>query len=128
MRTKDFEKLWKGDFIIHKHYGLCIVESRNEIGIIIRPLSVTGIMRLRHESGCLFNRLLEHSIRCVKQKVDKPVIPKLVLKQAENCFELHEWDELGEISDTGITSTRLIKSFSDIEEVQKYLNDGENNN
>lgn len=120
MKIKDYEKLRIGDFIEHKHYGLCIISDINCIGLIIRPLSVKGFRLLASRSGCLFNRFLEHSNRLILSKVDNPVIPKLIFQTDDNVFEVHEWTELGEVSSDGKFASRQIKTFSTIEEALKY--------
>lgn len=117
MKQKDLEQIKKGDFIQHKHFGLCLVDKRQLdglgrwFGLVIRPLSMQGFMKLANWSGVLFNRTLEDSNRLIISKVESPEIPKLIFKTKE-CFEVHEWKKLGEVSDKGKFSSKKIKEFS----------------
>lgn len=127
MRTKDYLKLKEKDFIIHKHYGLCIIDNikigycKNEIfGLIIKPLSTKGIMRLVKETGVLFNTLIETSKRLILEKVENPIIPKILFKDNDNTYKLYEWTELGKITDEGELSVKCIKQFSSLEQLQDY--------
>jgi hypothetical protein len=116
MKQKDFEALRKGNYIQHKHYGLCIVDDYTpHFGPIIRPLTIYGFNKLELDSSTLFNRLLEHSPRMIQEKVDNPVIPDLMFKVGEE-FQIHEWVEQGEVSREGVFSTNLIESFPTLDQ------------
>ncbi|MDR6548500.1 hypothetical protein J2810_004590 [Chryseobacterium rhizosphaerae] len=125
MRINELYNTVKGDFIEHKHYGLCLVHENNFtpygdwFGLAIKPLTIQGYMRLVHESGVLFNTLLEHSKRLLLNKVNDPEIPKLIFK-TEAGFEVHEWKLLGEVDKNGEFSSNFLKTFDTIEEAQKY--------
>ena len=118
MKTKQLIKIKEGEFIQHKHYGLCYVDEclfdshGNWFGLTIRPLSVDGFNRLANWSGVLINRVLEHSNRLIMYKVENPTIPKLIFEK-EGLFEVHEWKILGEVSDKGKFSTVKLKVFKD---------------
>ena len=125
MKQKDLELIKKGDFIQHKHLGLCLVDKRQLdgrgrwFGLSIRPLSVQGFMKLANWSGVLFNRTLEVSNRLIISKVENPVIPKLIFK-TEKGFEVHEWENLGEVSDKGKFSSKKIKEFINQDEAMSF--------
>lgn len=116
MKQKDLEQIKKGDFIQHKHFGLCIVDKRQLddlgrwFGLVIRPLTVEGFLKLANWSGVCFNRTLEDSNRLIISKVENPVIPKLIFKTIKG-FDVHEWKKLGEVSDKGKFSSKKIKEF-----------------
>lgn len=125
MREKDLRKLKAGDFIQHKHYGLCVVHEAHftpfgvYFGLAIRPLSIEGYMRLAIPSGTLFNRLMEDSKRLILAKVEDPEIPKLIIK-TQDGFEVHSWDILGEVSSEGVFSSKKLKVFKDIEAAKLF--------
>lgn len=125
MKQKDLEQIKKGDFIQHKHLGLCLVDKRQLdgfgrwFGLIIRPLTVQGFMTLANWSGVLFNRTLEDSNRLIITKVENPEIPKLIFK-TKIGFEVHEWVKLGEVSAKGKFSSKKIKEFINQNEAMKF--------
>lgn len=125
MKQKDLEQIKKGDFIQHKHFGLCYVEERqldsfgHWFGLVIRPLSIQGFMTLANYSGVAFNRTLEDSNRLIISKVENPTIPKLIFK-TQKGFEVHEWKKLGEVSDKGKFSTIKLKEFKSQEEAMSF--------
>lgn len=123
MRQKDIACLKTGDVIRHKHYGLCIIGGyQHDFGPYIRPLEAYGINLLHHQSGTLFNRLLETSKRLILQKIDNPVIPKLIIKTGD-VFQVYEWIEPGVISDKGVASVNLLPGqYNTYEEALKSSN------
>jgi hypothetical protein len=114
MKQKDLEQIKKGEFIQHKHYGLCYVcEILSDVfgrwfGLVIRPLSMQGFMKLANSSGVVFNKAIEHSNRLIISKVENPTIPKLIFKNKKG-FEVHQWKKLGEVSKEGKFSTVKLK-------------------
>jgi len=116
MKLKDLEKLRPGDFINHKHYGLCIVDvfqldGRGDyFGLAVRPLTNTGYNTLATWSGVLFNRTLEDSKRLILGKVENPIIPKLIFK-TNNGFDVHDWIIPGEVTDEGKFSSVKLREF-----------------
>ena len=86
MKQKDLEQIKEGEFIQHKHFGLCYVDKRQLdgfgrwFGLTVRPLSIQGFMTLANWSGVRFNRTLEDSNRLIMSKVENPTIPKLIFK------------------------------------------------
>lgn len=116
MKKKDLEQIKEGEFIQHKHLGLCYVDKRQLdglgrwFGLLIRPLSIQGFMTLANWYGVTFNRILEDSNRLIVSKVENPTIPKLIFKTKKG-FEVHEWKKLGEVSDKGKFSTIKLKEF-----------------
>lgn len=125
MKQKDLEKIKKGDFIHHKHLGLCLVDKRlldglgHWFGLVIRPLTVQGFMKLANCSGVLSNRMLEDSNKLIISKIENPEIPKLIFK-TKNGFEVHEWKKLGEVSDKGMFSSKKIKEFANQKEAMAF--------
>jgi len=125
MKTKDIVELKQGDFIEHKHYGLCIVDEVTKtvfgklFGLTIRPLSIGGFILLANQSGVLFNRFLETSYRLIIRKVNEPKIPKLIF-QTENGFDVHIWEKLGEVTNDGKFSSIKVKEFAEIEDAKKF--------
>lgn len=125
MKTELLKQIKKGDFINHKHFGVCYVE-KVEItifgvwfGIIIRPLSIEAYIKLASWSGVRFNKTLEHSNRLIISKLEKPTIPKLIFKNNEK-FEVHKWKKLGEVSNEGKFSSVKIKTFLNQEEAISF--------
>lgn len=116
MKQKDLEQIKKGDFIQHKHFGLCYVDKRQTdgfgrwFGLALRPLSMSGVLTLMSWSGVCFDRILEDKNRLIISKVENPTIPKLII-QTEKGFEVHKWKKLGEISIKGKLSTTILKTF-----------------
>lgn len=125
MRINELHNTIKGEFIEHKHYGLCLVHENKFthnmqwFGLVIKPLSIQGYMNLAQDSGVFFNTMLEHKKRLLLKKVENPTIPKLIFINDEG-FEVHEWIELGEVSPEGEFSSKLTKAFSTIEEAKEY--------
>lgn len=125
MKQKDLELIKEGEFVLHKHFGLCYVDKRQLdglgrwFGLAIRPLSIQGFMRLANLSGVAFNRTLEDSNRLIISKVENPTIPKLIFKTKKG-FEVHEWEKLGEVSDKGKFSTIKLKEFKSQGEAMSY--------
>ena len=127
MKKAEVKKLKAKDFVNHKKYGLCLVDriiidycNNDLFGLAIRPLSVKGFMILANNSGCLFNRILEDKYRNIIEKVENPIIPKLIIKN-NNSFEIHEWVELGEVSNSGLFASKKITEFSNENEAINYL-------
>ena len=129
MKIKDIEATKKGDFIEHNRYGLCIVYENNFspfgqwFGLALRPLSIVGFQILLHDSGCLFNTVLEHRKRPLLRKIESPKIPKLIFQKKENIFEVHEWNELGKVDRQGNFSSKLLKEFPTLEEALKFADE-----
>lgn len=127
MKQKDLEKLIKGDFVEHKHLGLCIIDERQLdgfgrlFGLAICPLSMQGFLKLANLSGVLFNRTLEDSNRLIISKVVNPTIPKLIFKTKKG-FEVHEWKKLGKVSDKGKFSSVKLKEFKNQDEAMSFAN------
>lgn len=127
MKQEYVEQLKKGDFIKHKHYGLCIIDkvqlciNDEWFGINIRPLSMDSILKLINQSGVLFNRILETQNRLIISKVENPNIPKLIFK-VKDRFEVHKWKELGEISNKGKFSSIKLKTFISLKEATIFSN------
>lgn len=127
MTQKELEQIQVGDFISHKHFGLCLVDKVEWamtgawFGLAIRPLTVEGFMTLAYWSGCLFNRMLENSKRLIIRKVENPEIPKLIF-ETETGFDVHEWVELGEVSSEGKFSSKKIQEFIDANEALAFAN------
>lgn len=125
MKQKDLEQIKEGDFIQHKHFGLCYVDKRQLdgfgrwLGLSIRPLSIQGFITLANWSGVGFNRTLEDSNRLIVSKVENPTIPKLIFKTKKG-FEVHKWKKLGEVSDKGKFSTIRIKEFKNQYEAMSF--------
>ena len=125
MKQKELEQIKEGDFIQHKHFGLCYVYKRQLdgfgrwFGLAIRPVSIQGFMTLANWSGVLFNRTLEDSNRLIISKVENPTIPKLIFKTKKG-FEVHEWKKLGEVSDKGKFSTVKLKEFKSQNEAMSF--------
>jgi hypothetical protein len=125
VKQKELEQIKKGDFIQHKHFGLCYVDKRQLdglgrwFGLAIRPLSISGFMTLANWSGVLFNRTLEDRNRLIISKVENPEIPKLIFK-TKNGFEVHEWKKFGEVSDKGKFSSIMLKKFENQDEAMIF--------
>jgi hypothetical protein len=125
MKQKDLEKVQQGDFIEHKHLGLCFVDKRQLdgfgrwFGLALRPLTVQGFMKLADWSGVLFNRTLEDKNRLIIRKVENPNIPKLIFKTKKG-FEVHEWKKFGEVSNKGKFSSVKIELFKSQEEAMSF--------
>jgi hypothetical protein len=125
MKQKDLEQIKAGDFIQHKQFGLCIVDKYQLdglgrwFGLVIRPITMAGFMQLANLSGVLFNKILEHSNRSIISKVENIVIPKLIF-MTKKGFEVHEWEKLGEVSDKGKFSSKLIKTFTNLENAKLF--------
>lgn len=92
MKRKDYDALKKGDFVIHKDFGICYVDGRNEIGLAIRPLEDEGRRFLWACSGVSFNRVLESSLRKFKEKVEKPDLTKKRFFIVETCNDGVSWN------------------------------------
>ena len=125
MKIKDLEKIKEGEFVQHKHFGLCYV-YKNKLnvfggwfGLIIRPLSTQGFLTLASLSGVAVNITLEHRNRLIISKVESPIIPKLIFK-TKNFFEVHEWKKIGEVSRKGKFSTIKIKEFKNQDEAMSF--------
>lgn len=137
MKTKDMKQLKAGDFIEHKHFGLCYVGEvmENETGfwaLVIRPLTSQGIALLRHWSGGYGNATLEDKNRLILQKVDNPIIPKLVFELTNNLYTVAQWkdDELGVVKITEKGDTRdilyacvKVAEFTTSDEAHAYVNE-----
>jgi hypothetical protein len=125
MKQKDLEQIKEGDFIQHKHFGLCYVDKRQLdgfgrwFGLSIRPLSIQGFMTLANWSGVGFNRTVEDSNRLIVSKVENPKIPKLIFKTKKG-FEAHKWKKLGKVSDKGKFSTIRIKECKNQDEAMSF--------
>jgi hypothetical protein len=125
MKQKDLEQIKEGEFIQHKHFGLCYVDKRQLdglgrwFGLAIRPLSIQGFMKLANWSGVAFNRTLEDSNRLIISKVENPTIPKLIFKTKKG-FEVHQWKKLGEVSVKGKFSTVKLKEFKSQDEAVSF--------
>lgn len=125
MKQKDLEKIKEGEFIQHKHFGLCYVDKcqidwfGRWFGLAIRPLSIQGFMTLANWSGVAFNRILEDNNRLIISKVENPTIPKLIFKTKKG-FEVHEWKKLGEVSDKGKFSSVKLKEFKNQNEAMSF--------
>lgn len=128
--------LRSGDFIEHKHFGLCFVSKvmENETSfwaLVIRPLCHEGMAKLRQWSGGYGNATLENKNRLVLQKIDKPIIPKLIFKVADDLYEVHQWidDKLGVVNIIDAVEDKYkivyscvkVAEFATAEEAQAYV-------
>jgi hypothetical protein len=70
MKIKEFEKLKKGDKVLHKHYGESeVVDYIPEFGPVIQPCSEEGKKLLQMHSGADYDTpLLEDSNRSLTAK------------------------------------------------------------
>ena len=67
MKRKEVERLKEGDKVMHKHYGICKVDSIiADLGLCIIPESKEGMDLLRFHSGMPNGTpLLESSFRLI---------------------------------------------------------------
>ena len=77
MNKKEFESVKKGDKILHKHYGECLVQEimgghgDGYFGTIIQPLTDEGKLLLHYHSGAPLGTPLEHSLYQFRP-IDRP--------------------------------------------------------
>jgi hypothetical protein len=83
MKIKEFEALKTDDVILHKYFGVCIVNRRiGQLGISITPMTTDGINILFQWSRTTILDTLEGSYRLCNKYPDE--IPPELFKRLKN--------------------------------------------
>lgn len=129
MKSKDILNLKKGDFVVHKRFGLCIVYQLERtlqgdlFGLAIRPLTMEGMFKLAVWSKTYFNTFLENSVRQILRKVEDPIIPLLLIFEGEKRYKVARWKELGEVSSEGKVNGIVLKKFNNLQKAKEFINE-----
>jgi len=118
MSKEEYLVVSKNDFIRHKIFGLCIVENLSDTGLHLKPVSMGGIVALKHLTKLETNSIFEHDLKLIKRAYN-PDVPYLIINN-DLVFEVHYWIKPGVINHEGVISAKLFKTFITLKDAMKF--------